>query len=100
MLHHDRAISVDDVAAFLTSAKKRRARDAGLDDSIRREITLPTVKGYLQVFEDMPGELKVQGSEAGGRRAILDELDDICHYSGIISFHSGSECRRRRRSAG
>jgi len=50
---------VDDVAACLTSTKKRWARDAGLDDSMCREVTLPTVKGYLQIFEDMPGEVKV-----------------------------------------
>ena len=71
MAHHDRAISVDDVA-FLTSAKKRRARDAGLDDSMCREVCQPTVKGYLQVFEDMPGDLSrsvapCKRSQCGGR---------------------------------
>jgi len=43
MARHDRAIAVDDVASFLTSAKKRRARDAGLDDSMCQQVCHKTV---------------------------------------------------------
>ena len=69
----------------------------------------PRSKGYMQVFEDMPGDLKVGGSVQEkpmqrqakiSCRGILEELGDICRYCCSISFHSGSRCRRRRCSPG
>ena len=62
MAHHDRAISEGDVASFLTNARKRKAEKAGKDASMCRQVCPKTVHGYLQVFEDMPGEIKVHGS--------------------------------------
>ena len=51
MAHHDRAIAVGDVASFLTSARKRKAEEAGMDASMCRQVCPKTVKGYLQVME-------------------------------------------------
>ena len=48
MAHHDRAIAVGDVASFLTSARKRKAEEAGMDASMCRQVCPKTVKGYLQ----------------------------------------------------
>ena len=75
MAHYDRAIAVGDVASFLTSARKRKAEEAGLDASMCRQVCHKTVKGHLQVFEDMPGEIKLHGSaqEKPLRRLVAGE---------------------------
>ena len=89
--HHDRAISTDDVASFLTAAKKRKAREAGLDDSMCRDVSRNTLKGYLQVFEDMPRELKIHRSvqEKCERRQVAEEsfMSSISFATTVAAAH-------------
>ena len=88
---HDRAIAVGDVASYLTSAKKRKTEEAGLDASMCRQVCHKTVKGYLQVFEDMPAEIKVHGSaqEKPLRRLVAEEslMSSVTFVTTVAASH-------------
>ena len=91
MAHHDRAISEGDVASFLTNARKRKAEKAGKDASMCRQVCPKTVHGYLQVFEDMPGEIKVHGSvqEKPLRRLVAEQslMSSVTFVTTVAASH-------------
>ena len=61
LAHHDRAITAEDVAASLITAKTRKDGDVRLDDGMCRSVHRCTVKQYLEVFGNMPREQKIGG---------------------------------------